>query len=85
MTSKEEVFAGLKEILGVIRPATDLSGVNYDTELVRELGVDSLTMMLLSLAVEEKFEMRFPDMQKPFLTVGDVCDFVVSAAQSSRT
>ena len=77
MITKEEVFEGLKEILTVIRPSTDLTGVNYDTELVRELGVDSLTMMLLSLAVEEKYNMRFPALQEPFRTVGEVCDFVV--------
>ena len=55
--TREEVFEGLKEILAVVRPNTDLSAANYNTELVRELGVDSLTMMLLSLAVEDKFKM----------------------------
>ena len=36
-------------------------------------------MMLLSLAVEEKFKFRFPDGQAPFRTAGEVCDFVVKA------
>ena len=75
--TKEEVFAGLKEILAVIRPNTDLSKADYDTELVRELGIDSLTMLLLSLAVEEKFKMKFPDGQAVLATVGEVCESVL--------
>ncbi len=77
--TREEVFAGLKEVLTVLRPHTDLSNVTYETELVRGLGIDSLTMMLLSLAVEEKFKMRFPDGQPMPVTVGDVCDNVLRA------
>ena len=77
--TREEVFAGLKEVLTVLRPHTDLSNMTYETELVRGLGIDSLTMMLLSLAVEEKFKMRFPDGQPRPVTVGDVCDNVLRA------
>ena len=75
--TREEVFGGLREVLAVLRPHTDLTSVNYDTELVRGLGIDSLTMMLLSLAVEEKFKMRFPDGEAMPVTVGDVCDRVL--------
>ncbi len=75
--TKEQVFDGLKEVLTVLRPNTDLSDVDYDTELVRGLGIDSLTMMLLSLAVEERFKMRFPDGQPMPVTVGDVCENVL--------
>ena len=75
--TKDQVFDGLKEVLTVLRPHTDLTGVNFETELVRGLGIDSLTMMLLSLAVEEKFKMRFPDGQPMPVTVGDVCENVL--------
>ena len=75
--TKEEVFEGLKEVLTVLRPHTDLANVGFNTELVRGLGIDSLTMMLLSLAVEEKFKMRFPDGEPMPVTVGDVCENVL--------
>ena len=75
--TREEVFESLKEVLAVLRPHTDLATVDFDTELVRGLGIDSLTMMLLSLAVEEKFKMRFPDGEAMPVTVGDVCDRVL--------
>jgi acyl carrier protein len=75
--TRQEVFEGLKEVLTVLRPHTDLTSVDFDTELVRTLGIDSLTMMLLSLAVEEKYKMRFPDGEAMPVTVGDVCDRVL--------
>ena len=77
MITREEVFEGLKEVLAVIRPKTDLSKVTFDTELVRELGIDSLSMMLLALATEEKFQMKFPEGQPLPVTVGEVCDIVI--------
>ena len=77
MMTREEVFAGLKEVLSVIRPKTDLSKVTYDTELVRELGIDSLSMMLLALASEEKFQMRFPEGKPLPVTVGEVCHTII--------
>ena len=77
--TREEVFAGLKEVIGVIRPQTDLARVDFDTELVRQLGIDSLSMLLLSLAVEEKFQMHFPDGAPAPTTVGEVCDAVIKA------
>ena len=77
--TKQEVFEGLKEIISAMRPQTDLTNVSYDTELVRELGIDSLFMILLSLAVEEKFQMRFPDGAAAPTTVGEVCDSVLAA------
>lgn len=76
--TREEVFEGLKEVISVIRPSTDLTNVGFETELIRELGIDSLSMVILSLAVEEKFKMRFEG-QPAFVTVGDVCDYVVAA------
>ena len=77
--TKEEVFNGLKGLIADMRPQTDLSKVTYDTELARELGIDSLFMILLSLSVEEKFNMRFPDGMAAPTTVGEVCDAVLNA------
>ena len=77
--TQEQVFDGLKEVLTVLRPHTDLTQVNNDTELVRDLGIASLTTMLISLAVEEKFKMRFPDGGPMPVTVGDVCENVLKA------
>lgn len=77
--TRQDVFDGLKEVIAVIRPNTDLANVGFDTVLITGLGIDSLSMMLLSLAVEEKFKMRFPDNAPVPTTVGEVCDAVLAA------
>ena len=78
--TREDVFAGLKEVISIIRPHTDLTHVGFETELVRELGIDSLSMLMLSLATEEKFKMHFPDNAPAPTTVGEVCDAVLAAS-----
>ena len=65
---------GLKDILKQIRPSMDVSTVNEDSQLVRDLGLDSLTILLLSLAIENKFGFKFEGTPK-FMTVGEVLDY----------
>lgn len=75
--TRENIFEGLKEILALIKPSMDLSGVNESSQLVRDVGLDSLTIMLLSLAVENKFQFKFEGTPK-FNTVGEVIDYIIS-------
>ena len=76
---RETIFEGLKEILALIKPSMDLSTVNEDSQLVRDVGLDSLTILLLSLAVENKFGFKFEGQPK-FNTVGEVIDYISSHA-----
>ncbi len=73
--TREDIFAGLKEILTLIKPSMDLSSVNESSQLVRDVGLDSLTIMLLSLATENKFQFKFDGTPK-FNTVGEVIDYI---------
>lgn len=68
----------LKEILQLIKPSLDLSTVNEDTQLISDIGLNSLTIMLLSLAIENKFKIKFEGALK-FNTVGDVIDYITQA------
>lgn len=79
--SRENVFEGLKEILSGVKPKLDLSRVDFGSRLVSDLGIDSLSMLLLSLAAEHKFGMQFENTAVPFETVGEVCDYILSAAE----
>ena len=72
---RETILSGLKEILAQIKPSMDLSTVTEDSQLVRDVGLDSLTILLLSLAVENKFGFKF-DGNPKFTTVGEVIDFI---------
>lgn len=73
-----EVFEGLKESLRLVKPSLDLSKVSENTQLISDIGLDSLTIMLLSLAIENKFKMKFEGALK-FNTVGEVIDYVIGA------
>ena len=72
---KENLFNELKEILKLIKPSADFSTINDDSQLVRDVGLDSLTILLLSLAIENKFGFKFEGNPK-FTTVGEVIDYV---------
>ena len=50
----------LREILAR-QSHLDVDGVGLDDDLVRELGIDSLTALRVLAAVEKRFDMRFPD------------------------
>lgn len=76
--TKDSVFEGLKEILAGVKPKLDQGSISFDSKLVNDLGIDSLSMLLLSLAAENKFNMQFAA-GSSFDTVGDVCDYIVNA------
>ncbi len=56
--NRQEILEGLNEILQLIKPSLNLSSVNEDTQLISDIGLDSLTIMLLSLAIENKFKIN---------------------------
>jgi len=72
---RETILNELKEILILIKPSMDLSAVTEESQLVRDVGLDSLTILLLSLAVENKFGFKFEGTPK-FETVGEVIDYI---------
>ena len=74
---RENIFNELKEILKLIKPSADFSTINDDSQLVRDVGLDSLTILLLSLAIENKFGFKFEGNPK-FNTVGEVIEFISS-------
>ena len=73
----DEVMSRLAEILLKLKPETDLSLANENTELVGELGMDSLTLLMMALQSEKTFGIRFENLQaSSFRTVGDVCRYI---------
>ena len=47
-----------------------------DSTLVFDLGIDSLSILLLSIAIENTFGFKF-DQVPPFKTVGDVVQTII--------
>lgn len=75
---RQEILVSLKEILQLIKPSLDLSAVNENSQLISDIGLDSLTILLLSLAIENKFNIKFEGAVK-FNTVGEVIDYIIKA------
>ena len=73
--TREEIMSGLKEVVALVKPKLDLSKLTEESNLVTDLGFDSLSMLLLSLGIENKFGFRFST-QKPFQTVAEVVDYI---------
>lgn len=71
-----EVLNEIKPIFQAIKPKYDVEKISLETTMA-EIGVDSLSMLLLSLAVEERFKITF-ETGEPFAKVGQVCDYVVA-------
>ena len=79
MASTEEIRAGLAEIVNEVAgiPAED---VQLDKSFVDDLDVDSLSMVEVVVAAEEKFDVKIPDDEvKNLKTVGDAVAFIERA------
>ena len=76
---REAILKELKEILTLIKPSMDLTTVTENSQLVRDIGLDSLTILLLSLAVENKFGFKFEGTPK-FENVREVIDYITNHA-----
>lgn len=51
-----------------------------DSTLVFDLGIDSLSILLLSIAIETKYGFKF-DQVPPFNTVGDVVEYIAGKTE----
>ena len=71
------VFDKLIAILGRVKPNVDVASITMDSRLVADLGIDSLSMMLLAISVEDEFGIEFGD-DTNFSTVKEICEFVAN-------
>ncbi|HEY8458444.1 MAG TPA: acyl carrier protein [Actinopolymorphaceae bacterium] len=79
MATTEEIRAGLAEIINDVAgiPAED---IQLDKSFTDDLDVDSLSMVEVVVAAEEKFGVKIPDDEvKNLKTVGDAVDFIKQA------
>ena len=79
MASRTDIQADLASIVEEIA-GVDAAEVQPDKSFVDDLDVDSLSMVEIVVAAEEKFGVRIPDDEvKNLKTVGDAVDFIDSA------
>ena len=71
MATEQEILSGLAEIVNEVAgvPADD---VQLDKSFIDDLDIDSLSMVEVVVAAEEKFDVKIPDDDvKNLKTVGD--------------
>lgn len=77
MLTRKEILEKLKSILVDMNPnnAAKTENIGEDDKLLTGLGIDSVSMLYMVIAVEETFGIEF-DTDKPFVTVGEVIDYI---------
>ena len=79
MANKDEILAKLAEVVNEVS-GVDTSEFQMDESFTGDLGVDSLTMVEIIYAAEEKFGVSIPDEEaKNLKTVGDAVNFIADA------
>ena len=75
-TSPEAIRAGLAEILNEVADVAP-DDVADEKSFTDDLDVDSLSMVEVAMAAEEKFGVKIPDDELPKLkTVGDAISYI---------
>jgi acyl carrier protein len=76
MASADEIREGLATILEEVADVSP-SDVSDEKSFVDDLDVDSLSMVEVAMAAEEKFGVKIPDDELPKLkTVGDAVSYI---------
>jgi acyl carrier protein len=78
VASADEIREGLATILEEVADVSP-SDVSDEKSFVDDLDVDSLSMVEVAMAAEEKFGVKIPDDELPKLkTVGDAVTYIES-------
>ena len=79
MATQEEILSGLAEIVNEVA-GIDVEDVQLDKSFTEDLDVDSLTMVEVVVAAEDRFGLVIADDDwSRFVTVGDVVAYVERA------
>ena len=75
---KKEILEKLKEIFKmVVSNKVDLSKVTYENDIVRDLGINSVGVLYMAIAIEKVFNVDMTQTSiTSFNTVGDVVSFI---------
>jgi acyl carrier protein len=76
--SQDEVLTGLAEIVNEVA-GVEVEDVQLDKSFIGDLDVDSLSMVEVVVAAEEKFDVKIPDDEvKNLATVGDAVSYILT-------
>ena len=74
--STEDVFAGLAQIVNEVA-GVPVEDIQSDKSFIDDLDIDSLSMVEVVMAAEDKWGVKIPDEEvKNLRTVGDAVSFI---------
>ncbi len=79
MADQQEILSGLAEIVNEVA-GVPADSVQMDKAFTDDLDIDSLSMVEVVVAAEEKFGVKIPDDDvKDLRTVGDAVNYIAQA------
>lgn len=74
---RNEIVESLKKIVNSIEPQLCVSEVVENTRLIEDIGLNSLTYLMMGIYLEREFGITFDyKSAASFRTVSDICDYV---------
>jgi acyl carrier protein len=81
--SEQEILEGLAAIVNEVA-GTPVADITSEKSFVDDLDIDSLSMVEVVMAAEDKFGVTIPDSEvKNLTTVGDAVSYIAKAGVSS--
>ena len=82
--SRNEIKEKLMDVMKMASPSgdIDLEGLTEQSNLVTDIGLSSVGVLYIVIAVEEFFDIRFDDVSfTDFNTIGNVIDYIEKKVQ----
>ena len=82
--SRNEIKEKLMDVMKIAAPSKDidLDGLTEQSTLVNDIGLSSVGVLYIVIAIEEFFDIRFDDVGfADFKTIGDVIDYIERKVQ----
>ncbi|MBV7432298.1 acyl carrier protein [Dermabacteraceae bacterium P13115] len=80
--SEQDILSGLAEIVNE-ETGVEVAEVQMDKSFAEDLDIDSISMMTIVVAAEEKFSVNIPDEDSNnMITVGDAVKYIAGAQQA---
>ena len=75
--SRNEIIEKLVEVMHLAMPDANFETINENMSLVGDLGLSSVGVLYVVIAIEEFFNIRFDDVGfADFETIGDVINYI---------
>ena len=83
--SRTEIIEKLTDVMKLAMPASqlDVSKLTEDSNLITDVGLTSVGILYVVIAIEEFFQIRFDDVGfADFKTIGDVINYIEKKVNS---